>query len=737
MNASFPTFRRSHAEPSEPAAETYFVEKDDWIRETAQAALGVVRRRKWLGLAILLVAIGGALVYTMLQTPRYTAYSVIQVNDQAARVLGDESDLTANADAGWDVDRFLNTQLAVLESRSLADRVARALELYNDPGFLDAMESASAVAEISDQFRREMVLNLLTSNLEVAQPTTSRIFEVGFESADPETSARIANAYAEQFIQANLQTRYDSSAYAREFVAGQLEEARARLENSERELNAYARSAGLIRTRDPSASAEGESPTAAKSITEASLVQLNAAANEAAARRVAAESRWNAERGRPLMSSQVVLANPTVQALMTKRAELRSELATARERYLPDHPTVTSLEEQVASISAQLDATANGVRNAVRSEYDAALQEESRLRSQVSALRGDTLAEQDRSVRYNTLAREADTDREIYDGLLQRFRELNASAGIATSNIAIVDRADPPADPSSPNLLLNLLVGMLAGLAVGGGAMFLRDQFDDAIRQPEDVESKLGLPLLGVVPQSETDDPAADLADSKSALAEAYHSLSGTLLHATRDGLPKILAVTSAQANEGKSTTAFALASDLARMGMRTVIVDADLRRPSLHKRLAIPNSRGLAELLTTGDEPRDVVQRSDVANLDFVLSGAIPPSAASLLSSPGMAAVLEKLAAIYEAVVIDSPPVLGLADAPALAALVDGSIFVVEANRVHSGALRAALRRLRLVDANIAGVVLTKFDPSRADSYSAYYGYDYYRYQSDDSKAG
>jgi len=712
-------------------------EQSSWVQDLVHQTLGIVRRQFWLGLAILAALVTIAIIITMFQTPKYTAYSVIQVNDQSDRVLGSQLDSDSATNVGWDVDRFLNTQLAVLKSRSLAERVARSLNLFNDKKFFIAMQASPPEQGESERTRHEAVLDLLANKLSVDQPNTSRIFSIGFTSADPEYAAKIANAFAEQYIQSNLKTRYDSSAYARSFVAQQLEEARARLETSERDLNSYARSAGLIRARDPSDTTSGNSTVAANSVTEASLLQVNRAANDAKAARDAAQAKWNAERAQPLLSSEAVLANPTVQALMTKRAQLETDLATANERYLPTHPTVTSLKDQIAAITGQLSVTANGVRNSIRGDYEAAVQAENRLSAQLKALQNETLAEQDRSVRYNTLAREADTNRQIYDGLLQRYRELNASAGIAASNVDIVDQATPPVYPSSPKLLLNLALGLLAGLLVGGGAMLLRDQLDDAIRQPEDVESKLGLSLLGVIPMAESDDIQAELSDPKSILAEAYNSLRGSLLYSTREGLPKVMAMTSAQATEGKSTSSLAIAAGLARTGLRTVIIDADLRRPSMHKRLGRPNEHGLADLLTSASDPAAVTLASGTVNLDVILAGPIPPSASELLSSPRMAAVLETLASRYDSVIVDCPPVLGLADAPALAALTDGLVFVIEAGRVHSGALRTALRRLRFVGANMVGVVLTKFDPQRAGNrYSAYYGYDYYRYQSSDSAA-
>lgn len=691
--------------------------------------LAALRRHIWLFVGIVAAALALALVATFLDTPRYSADTSVQINDQSDEVLGKELDNQSPDQSGWDVDRFLNTQLDILRSRALALRVANALDLFDSAEFYTAMEVPAPSADTSPQQRRDLVESLLRANLSIDLPRSSRIATVRFTSTDPELSARIVNSFSDEFIQANLQRRFDSSAYARDFVAEQLEEARRQLEESEQELNAYARSAGLIRTRD--AFTVDDSRPVAGSVTASSLLQLNEAYNTASAGRIEAETRWRAEAATPLLSSRTVLANPTVQELMTRRARAKAELESARERYLPDHPAIANLEGELAGIDSQLNATAAQVRRSVQADFQAAQAAEAGLARQVGRLQGDTLREQDRAVRYNTLAREADTARSIYDGLLQRYRELNASAGIAASNLAIIDRADPPLSPSSPSLPRNLAIGLLVGLAAAIASVFLRDQLDDVIHVPEDVEEKLGLTLLGVVPSTEDDDPLVELANPKSPIAEAYNSLRGALLYSTRAGLPRIIAVTSAQAHEGKTTTSHAIAGGFGRLGMRVLLVDADLRRPAAHVGAGLQNARGLTDLLTSNDSVASAVTRYDEGAFDLLPSGPPPPSPAELLSSPRMAALLEEASAQYDLVVIDSPPVLGLADAPMLAALADGTIFVIEADRGRGGQARAALRRLRAHGPALIGAVLAKFDPDKGGNrYSSYYGYDYYRYE-------
>ncbi len=713
-----------------PAHDEQAAPSEGGLGPAIRQALSLVRRNVWLIAAILALAIAAAVVLTMFETKRYTAISTVEINEQRQTVLGDELESNEPSDSSWDVDLFLNTQLEILRSRALAERVVRRLDLASSDRFFTAMQAPQAAEAPSAAARQEAAVGMVQGNLAVTLPRQTRIAMLAFTSTDPELSATIANAYADEFIQSNLQRKFDSSAYARSFVAEQLEEARAMLEASERELNAYARQAGLIRTRDPG----NEDAESAGSVTASSLMQLNEAANGAQAARIEAEARWNAERAQPLFSSQTVIGNATVQSLLNRRAELQGRLQATRERYLEDHPTVKALEADLAATETNLNRAANEARNSVRAGYQAAASAEQRLRSQVNSLQGATLAEQDRSVRYNTLAREADTNRSIYDGLLQRYRELNASSGITASNIAIVDQAQVPRSPSSPSMRRNILIAVLLGLALAAALLFVRDQLDDRLRVPEDVESKIGLPLLGVIPRSEDSDTVAALADPKSVLAESYGALRTALLYSTRDGLPEILLITSAQASEGKTTTSYAVARGFARVGKRVLLIDADLRRPSVHKLLGIDNAKGLSSVLVGQSIAHDSIVRTDLDGMHVMPSGPVPPSPAELLSSPRMAALLEQLQPNYDLLVIDSAPILGLADSAELAALADGVMVVIEADRGRGGQLKNALRRLKATNPVILGAVLTKFDPARAgNSYYSYYGYEYYRYGDDD----
>jgi polysaccharide biosynthesis transport protein len=686
------------------------------------------RRNRWLIFGIVLAAILLGLVATMLMTPKYTATASIQIDQESARIL-DSQDVQPAA-AYQDADRFLQTQVDVLKSRAMALRVLDRLNLRQDDEFIERM-GGKLDPEQADQTARDQVLvKLVEDNLSVELPRESRVVSINFESPDSELAAKVANAFATNYIAYNLERKYNSSSYARDFLSKQLALARTRLEESERAVTDYARSAGLIRTSDPTA--EGGSSSAPTSVTTASLVQQNQSVNAATTARIAAEQRWRAVADQSPMNISDVQSNQAVQQLLTARAEKQADLQQELAVHQSGHPSVIALQAQVDEINRQLGSIASGIKRSIRTAFDVARQQEQALLNQVNKLTGETLAEQDRGVQFGILQREADTNRTLYDGLLQRFKEVSAQSGITENNVSTVDEAVPPSTPSSPNLKLNLLLALLAGLGIAAVIVFLREQLDDTVRVPEDVERKLGLQLLGVVPNADGD-VLELLEQPKSNISEAYSALRTLVLHSSTSGMPRTILVTSTQASEGKSTTSYALAKSLASLGRKVLLIDADLRKPSLHRLFGEKTSaEGLSSLLARQSDLDEVVKSraEGVGCLSHIMAGPIPPNPTDLLGSGRMTELLSILVDRYDCVVIDGPPVLGLADSPIVAAEVEATIFVIEANRSHRGATKLALRRLRASQARMLGGVMTKFQPEGSSNYG-HYGYDYYSYGS------
>lgn len=683
-------------------------------------------KHRMLIAAVFIAAMVVGTAVTLLTTPLYTATTTLQIDREAARVLNVED--TSPRESMVQGEEFFQTQFGLLRSRSLAERVIESEGLATSDVFLNAMGVSTRVDESQSAaqraaVRKERVLGVVRANLGVSPVRGSRLVGVSFNSPDPALSARIANAIAESFIQSNLDRKYESSTYAREFLEDRIAQTKSTLEDAERQLVAYATQQQIINVGGSS-----DSPDDSTSLTSSSLVAINASLAQATAKRVAAEEKWRQVSRSSLLSLPDVYQNPAIQRLTEERAKLASQYQQNLSLYQASYPQMTQLKAQIDETDRQIAGMATEIRNSIRSEYQIAANEERSLLGQVRGLQADVLDLRDRSIQYNILQREIDTSRTLYDALLQRYKEVSITGVVASNNVSVVDAAAPPREPSSPNLLINLAIAAFLGLGLGVLTAFVLEALDESLSTPEDVETKLGVPVLGAVPRLEKGEtPASALADMRSGFSEAYYSLRTALQFSTPDGAPRSLLVTSSRPAEGKSTTAFALAQNFARIGKRVLLVDGDLRNPSMHRLMGVDNDRGMSNVLSGSETVSSVAHPTSIENLSFIACGPLPPNPAELWAGDRVRLFLESALEQYDHVVIDGPPVLGFADAPILAATVGGTLFILESRGTRRGQARGALRRLHMGSARLLGVVLTKFN-ARTTSYGGYdYSYDYH----------
>lgn len=687
--------------------------------------LRIVSEWRWVILGSVAIGIAIALILTLLETPMYRSKAVLEMNPPTVQVLGQgKNDLQM---VGNDRD-FLPTQYGLLRSRSLAERVAQELNLGADPAF--------APAEADRAVRNRIAAGRLMGGFEVEPVPNSRLVEITYSAEDPAVAARITNAYAENFINANLERRYEQSSYARRFLQQQIERLKGELENTERRLVSYAQQQGLIATpsgggQEGEGGQSGGGGGATTSLAGASLSQLNEALAEAITRRIAAEERYRQSLGTAQTSEVNARIAPMRDQLAGLQAEYQEKLSTFR----PDYPDMVRLQSRITSLERAIEAetgrTASSRSNTLRAEFQAAVNEERRLQGQVSQLRGQVLDERGRAIQYNILQRELDANRGLYDALLQRYREIGISGGVGTNTVSIVDRAEPAGGPYTPNLTLNLLIGAALGFALGALAALGLDILNDVIKSPDDVRQKLGLASLGMIPQKAGSAPLAeDLADRTSPVSEAYFSLSSALQFTSETGIPKSLLITSSRAAEGKSSTTLALSQNFARLGRRVLLIDADLRKPAFVT--GLDSAEGLSKLLTNSEPLSAHVLETEYENLSLLPCGPLPPNPAELLASARLKAVLAEAIQQYDLVIVDGSPVLGLADAPLLASVCRGTLLVVESGKTRTRAAQDAVNRLRGAGANLIGAALTKYR-ARAHGYGYGYGYGYsyepYRY--------
>lgn len=677
---------------------------------------------------------------TLLMTPIYTAQATLQIDREAARVL--ESEDVAPRENMMQGEEFFQTQYGLLRSRSLAERVIESLGLASSNSTLEAMgveaPEPGGTAAAQAARRRAAALAALQSNLSVSPVRGSRLVAVGYDNPNPVVAARIANGFAENFIQSNLDRKFESSAYAREFLEERIAQTKERLESAERQLVAYAANQQIINVGEPSEGAASGGAT--ESLTSNNLVALNSALAETRAERVAAEERWRSASTAPLMTLPEVLQNPTIQRLTEQRAILDAEYQQKLSIYQPDYPEMVQLRARIEEADGQIQTIAGNIRSSIRSQYQIAANQERSLQAQVTGLTGDVLDLRDRSIQYNILQRELDTTRTLYEALLQRYKEVGVTGGVTANNISIVDPATAPRIPSKPNMLINMAIAALLGIGLGVLAALVLEALDETLATPDDVEKKLGVPVLGVTPFLEKGETPLDaLGDLRSGFSEAYYSLRTALQFSTPDGAPSSLLVTSARPAEGKSTTAYAIALNLARVGKRVLLVDGDLRNPSMHRVVGVENERGMSNLLSGSADLAGVVQRTRQENLFFIPCGPLPPNPAELWGGDRLHQFLTEARNNFDHVIVDGPPVLGFADSPMLAAAVSGVLFALESRGTRRGQARGAIKRLQVGRAHLLGAVLTKFSTkSAAYGYGGYdYAYDYHYGAEPEAKGG
>ncbi|HEY0028249.1 MAG TPA: polysaccharide biosynthesis tyrosine autokinase [Allosphingosinicella sp.] len=670
---------------------------------------------RWLVAGAVAVALAGAVIVTFMTTPLYRAEALIELNPPRVEVM--DRSKSGGGEAAEAADpKYLATQYGLLASKSLALRVAQDLNLASNQEFMPGQGDRAA--------RLKSAAGILNGNFQLDPIPGSRLVRIAYISHSASLAAQITNSYADNFISSNLERRYEASSYARQFLERQIARVKGDLERSERQLVTYAQQQSLIQTSG--ASEKGGSPGDTNSLEGASLVALNTALADAQTRRIAAEQRFR--QSRALNAGKVV---ESTAPLRSELARLQAEYQEKSATFRADYPDMVRLRQRMQSIESSLasetGSLTGGQATALAAEYRAAAAEERTLQARVAQLKGSVLNERGNRIQYNILQREVDTNRSLYDALLQRYKEIGVAGGVGTSNVSVVDRAEPPGGPYKPNLMLNLLVGLALGLVGGIGAALALEFLNDTIKSPDDVRDKLNLPSLGVIPNKKgVAAISEELKDQTSPIAEAYFSLRTSLQFTTETGAPRTLLITSSRAAEGKSSTTLALAQNFARLGKSVLLIDSDLRKPAFVTGLE-PNE-GLSKLLTNTDPLSSHVLKTQFENLSLLPCGPLPPNPAELLASHRLEALIAEAMNNYDMVIIDGPPVLGLADAPLLAAVAQATLLVIESGKTRTRAAVDAVNRIKAAGGNIVGAVLTKYR-QQAHGYGYSYNYEPYRY--------
>ena len=664
-------------------------------------------------------------VVTFLTTKIYSAATTVKIDRVVPKIVNTQTSLVESSSEPG----FWQTQLELIKSRSLAERIASSLNLAQTefvsagpPGLWSRITGRAAPKEANSaslQVRQAQAVGMIMGGLSVQPVALSSLVRIRYQSTDPDWAQRISIAAAEQFERSTLDRRFRATRHAREFLEERLQQLKVKLQESEKQLVEYAQQRGIV-------NADDKQPEAV-----ANLQAIQNALTAAVTERLKREQLSLLAQSSNSIALPQVMNDKLIQSARDRIGTLQAAYQEKLSVLKPAFPEMVALRAQITESEKQIRTQMDLIKQTIKAEYESARAQELALIEKLEEVKTEVLASRGRSIEYTILRREADTARSLYDGLLQQYRELGVAGEVDTNNVSIIDRAQRPGGPDSPSLRKNLMIAFALGLLGAAAFAGVREVLDDTFKTTEDVEEALRLPVLGLAPlvaQAKVERTVFEevSADFTSAIAEAYRSLRTALQFSTEEGVPKALLVTSSRPGEGKSTAAACLAVNFAQLGMRVLLIDGDLRNPSMHTVLGVENSAGLTNYLAGANEAADLVKPSGTEGLTLLTSGPRPPNPAELLASPRFASLLTTAAETYDVVIVDGPPIMGLADAPIIASVVGGTLLVVEAGGTRRAIVQDALKRLNFARARVLGALLNKFDARKAGHTYGHGGYAY-----------
>lgn len=713
-------------------------------------------RRRWPALSACAATVLAVVAYTLLATPVFDARAQILIQPENLNVISFQEVLQQEKGT----NEYYQTQYAILKSRALAKRTIDKLNLWNDPEFggvkgpassfsigrligaawsfvsgtISPEPSASGEPMIGETAAQARAIDALLGRLNVTPVRNSRLVNITFASLNPRTAAAVANTVAQQYIEQSLEYKFLSTKDAADWLEEQLGEQRKKLEASEQALQAYRERGNAVALEDR------------QNIVVQRLTDLSTAYTQARTARIEKESLYNQlitlqnNRG-ALDSFPAVLSNTFIQGLKTQLSDLLRQQAQLGERLGHNHPDMVKLDSAIASTQTRIDGEIGKIVQAVRSEFLAAQSQERGLAAELEAQKDDALALNKTGIEYSVLKREAESNKQIYEALMQRSKETGISGELKTSNIRIVDEAQQPRSPARPRKATNAVLGILAGLMVGVGLAFLLEFVDNRIKNPDEIQQYLALPFLGLVPSLAANEVSGEpLLDSglPAHFAEAFRGIRTNLVFSSQEAGSRAVLVTSTQPAEGKSVITANLAISLAQTGQRVLLIDGDMRRPRQHEVFGVEQAAGLSGVLGGTVKVSEAVQRTTRKGLWVLPSGAPPQNPSELLGSERFKRLLRTFRENFDWTIIDSPPIMAVTDAAVVAHLTSGVVFVVSCEQTAKPLALRATRQLEAAKATFVGAILNRVNLRRDPYYySHYYRSEYSNYYSSDSGSG
>jgi succinoglycan biosynthesis transport protein ExoP len=711
----------------------------------------ILFRHKRTLLTFALVGLLGAVVISLVQTPIYRVRTSLEIQGTNFLEIKGSNDYTGSYAT---LESYVETQVKLLQSEYLLEHVIDKLKLQKErsaTGWRAFASRVQRVFEFSKSSRlpeREKLIQEIERNLTVRTSGNSRLLEVLYESPDPKGAADFANTLVSEFIELTQEERWKSAQSTAEWLTNHLDKMKVQLEASEAQLQDYARTSGLSFTSEK------------ENLAESQLKELQDELSKVQAERIANQARFEAAKSKPADSLPEMLDDPTMREYGQKLTELQRQYAELSATLTPEHYKVQRVQAQINELNSVMQKERSNVLRRIGNEYAAALRRE-RLLSQAHARQEKVVADQsEKAIHYDTLKRDVESNRRLYEVMLQRVKETSLAAAMRDSNVLVIDRAKPLPLPYRPSLPTNSAIGLFSGVLLGFGFVLLRDRLDHKIRVPGDALTYLNLPELGAIPLAElpaaqqiskgfyarhalsppskrdqvsSPDDCPELATwqrKPSLLAECVRTtLTSILLPSQNGDHPRIVVLTSPCPGDGKTTVASNLSIAMAEIRQKVVLIDGDLRRPRLHKVFGISNDWGLSDVLradtTLETVPiADLVCKTKVSGLYVLAGGRGVITTSTLLYSRRMTGLLDRLRSEFDMVLVDAPPVIHLADARVLGRLADGVILVIRAGQTTPESAMIACQRFAEDGTRVLGTILNSWNPNASPNYRYTYGY-------------
>jgi capsular exopolysaccharide synthesis family protein len=725
--------------PIAPGGSYYRYPEDEELH--LRDYLQVILRRKWIVITFFVAVVTTVTIGTFMMKPLFKSTATIKIDKENPNILKFK-DIYAVERTEED---YYQTQYKILKSRNLAKRVIRRMKLASNPEFSDTKKAEETVKPASFLTRDSLLkddsadsglVDSVIQRIEVTPQRKSRLVDVSFMSFNPELAARVTEAIAQSFIELNIESKFEATQQARTWLEKQLETMKAKVEQSEEQLNEYAARNEIIFFDHENSGTKNEN------IITKRLAELSTELTVASADRISREALYNEISSGDPASSSLVISNELILSLKKDYAKIDAEYNKLLKTYKPEYPKMVDMRELLNQLESKTDRETKKIVLSIQKDYRAAVKRENYLKKAFEQQKLEALNLNSRSVQYQILRREADTNKELYNGLLESLKETGISASLTASNIQILDTAEVPRYPFKPKKGLNILLSLIVGLFGGVGLAFFAEYLDNTVKTPEDIEKKTYMPSLGLVPlytagKHKLPVELISYDQEKNPLSEAYTSLRTYLLFSTAGKPPKVMLITSPRKEEGKTTTVINTAISLTKSGSKVIILDADMRKPRLHKIFKQHNTVGLSSFLSGNTEfDESMLKKTPIKNLEILPAGPVPPNPAELLSSSRFREIIDAFYPLCDFMLIDSPPVLGMADAAIASTQTDGVILVVKSGETPRDAVQQAKKMIESVNAKVLGVVINAMrEPHMKYGYYSYYQSYYQNYGADAKK--